>query len=183
MEVLVCSFLLPTQASPYAWITPLIDNTVEQVQPEHQLFLSCATTTVVVKEIRSLYLFVTENTSLFEFSRSNTRNYALKASLDMVKLHWNCMILPSGCSTLESPGGSTSSRWILKVMAVSLLSLSLSLKEHELMAYWEYCFLSPGPYSTFPLLPLEMHGKAAHSMAKHTTRSCWCPWCLSICRP
>lgn len=76
----------------------------------------------------SVYLFVTENTSLFKFSRSNARNDALKASLDTVKLHWNCMILPSGCSDLESPEGSISPLWILKVMAVSPpLSLSLSL--------------------------------------------------------
>lgn len=139
---------------------------------------------------------VTDKTYLFKFSRSNTRNYVLKASLDTVKVHWNCMILPSGCNTLENLEGSTSPLWILKVMAASVsLSLSLRLclclclsllplrKEHELMAYWEYCFLSLGPYNAFPTLPLEMRWKAAHSVAKHTTRSCWCPWCLSICRP
>lgn len=63
------------------------------------------------------------------------------------------------------------------------LTLSSLRKERELMAYWEYCFLSLGFHSTFPMLPLEKHWKAAHSMAKHTARSCWCPWCLSICRP
>lgn len=86
----------------------------------------------------SVYLFVTENTSLFKFSRSNARNDALKASLDTVKLHWNCMILPSGCSDLESPEGSISPLWILKVMAVSPpLSLSLSLAtEKKNMSSW-----------------------------------------------
>lgn len=41
-------------------------------------------------------------------------------------------------------------------------------KEHKLMDHWEYCFLSVSLDSTFLTLPLEMHWKAAHSMAKHT---------------
>lgn len=41
-------------------------------------------------------------------------------------------------------------------------------KEQERMAHWEYCFLSLSLYSTFPMLPLEKHWKAAHSVAKHT---------------
>lgn len=138
------------------------------------------------QNVCSTCLFVTEKTSLFKFIRSNTRNDTLKASLDTVKLHWNCMILPSGCSALESPEGCTCPLWILKVVAVllsPLFSLLWLRKEHELMAYWEYFVLSPSPYSAFPKLPLEMCWKAAHSMAKHTTRSCWCPWCLSICTP
>lgn len=86
-----------------------------------------------------------KNMSLFEFRQNNARNDALKTSLDTVKLHWNCVILPSGWSDLENPEGSLSPLWILKVTAVSLPPpFSPLRKEHELMAYWEYCFLSLG---------------------------------------
>lgn len=48
------------------------------------------------------------------------------------------------------------------------LAIPTLRKEHEPMAHWDYCFLSLSLNSTFLLLPLEMHWKAAHSMAKHT---------------
>lgn len=48
------------------------------------------------------------------------------------------------------------------------LAIPTLRKEHEPMVHWEYCFLSLSLDSTFLMLPLEMHWKAAHSMAKHT---------------
>lgn len=73
----------------------------------------------------------------------------------------------------QSPEGSMSPVWNLKVTPVSLPLLpppphSMLRKEQERTAHWEYCFLSLSLYSTFPMLPLEKHWKAAHSVAKHT---------------
>lgn len=93
---------------------------------------------------------------------------------------WYC---PRVVAILKAPGGSSLLCEFLKVTAVFIPPLSPQRKELELMAYWEYCFPISGLlWRIFSAaLGNALKGRP-HSMAKHTARSCWCPWCLSICR-
>lgn len=112
----------------YNRVTALTDHTLKSLTLQsHRPYNRCGLKTTPQKKPGSVYVFVTVNSSLFKISGSNIRNYALKASLDTVKLHWNCMILPPGWSDLESPEGSASPVGILKVMEVSLPLFTPSL--------------------------------------------------------
>lgn len=108
MEVLVCCVLW-VQDGLYR-ITPMIDNTVNVPGAALTLlFLSskyCGLKNAEWETLSVHHLFVTENTSLFEFSRSDTRNYALKAPSTQLN-YTECMIWPSGWAISRAPRGAS----------------------------------------------------------------------------
>ena len=138
------------------------------------------------QKICSLCLFVTENTSLFMFNQSHARNDALKSSLDTVKLQQNCMISSSGGGDLEAPEGSVSPPWILKVITLSLSRLPLIRHWEKNRSWWpmeNIVFHLRASVVHFHCCPWKCVERQPTAWQKHTRRSCWCPWCLSICRP
>lgn len=94
----------------------LTQNTAEQNLTEDKqqteitplLFLTSRTSHCYLKTAAwKSVLFLTENASFFEFSQSDAVKDSLKVSLDMVKLHWNCMISPQGCSEPRALRGAS----------------------------------------------------------------------------
>lgn len=118
------------------------------------------------------HLFVTENTSLFEFSGSNVRNDALKASLDTFKLQWNCVILPSGGSDLESHRGIISPLWIFKghgsFHSSSLASEKRTWADGLLRILFSYLWASMAHFQRCPWKCVErqapQHGKTYNTL-------------------
>lgn len=158
-------------------LTKHCDLAVKVLEVGYRETLSTNVSTLKVrlrKPIRSACLC--EKTPLcLSSGGSNVRNDALEASFDTVKLQWDCVMPPRGCSTSWKPRGDhRSSVNFLKVMVVFHSSPFLPLKkgtgaDGPLRILFFYLWTSVAHFQRCPWKRVLKGGP--HSTAKtHTTR-------------